>query len=260
MSELRPIYTQANCHPAYQLRWSITLFWRSAALCSDWLPQLKAATESDGIRILRHYAPDQATSQFLVSTRPNSAPKDIIRSVKGRLQHVVRDELPKAFRRNYSITSVGFSTREVIEGYVSSQVGHHQMADAAVQRRLKPFQICRSDVDLAAPLSTAHGRLVYNLHVVIVNEGRWCEVAEVVLKAIRRTVLGVAAKKQHRLSRAGLFADHLHLAVGCNVDQSPCDVALAYLNNLAYVQGMKPVYKFGYYVGTFGEYDFGAMK
>ena len=37
-------------------------------------------------------------------------------------------------------------------------------------------------------------------------------------------------------------------------------MALAYLNNLAYAHGMKEMYCRGYYVGTFGEYDMGAVR
>jgi hypothetical protein len=32
------------------------------------------------------------------------------------------------------------------------------------------------------------------------------------------------------------------------------------MNNLAYVQGMKPMFRFSYYVGTFGPYDRGAIR
>jgi len=42
--------------------------------------------------------------------------------------------------------------------------------------------------------------------------------------------------------------------------ESPLEVAVGYLNNLAYAQGMKRVYQYGFYVGTFGEYDLGAIR
>jgi hypothetical protein len=50
------------------------------------------------------------------------------------------------------------------------------------------------------------------------------------------------------------------LELGCGLEDSPLEVALSYVNNLAYTQGMKPVYQFGFYVGTFGEYDLGAIR
>jgi hypothetical protein len=70
----------------------------------------------------------------------------------------------------------------------------------------------------------------------------------------------VSRAKGYLLSRAGILADHVHLAVGCPIESAPCDVAPAFLNNLAYVQGMRPAYQYGAYVGTFGEYHQGAVR
>ena len=49
-----------------------------------------------------------------MSTTPGVAPSQLIRSIKGRLQHQVRRERPKAFRRNYSLHSIGSATRETV--------------------------------------------------------------------------------------------------------------------------------------------------
>ena len=46
---------------------------------------------------------------------------------------------------------------------------------------------------------------------------------------------------------------------GCKIDQSPEDIALGFLNSGAIALGMKPQFKFGYYAGTTGEYDLGAV-
>ena len=48
------------------------------------------------------------------------------------------------------------------------------------------------------------------------------------------------------------------MTLGCTAGDAPCDAALGYMNNLAYVCGMKAVLEFGFYVGTFGEYDLGV--
>jgi REP element-mobilizing transposase RayT len=80
-----------------------------------------------------------------------------------------------------------------------------------------------------------------------------------VMDRLLATVELAASKHGHRLSRAAILPDHIHLTLGCEVSESPEDVVLGYLNNCAYVQDMKPIYKFGYYVGTFGEYDRGAV-
>lgn len=55
-----------------------------------------------------------------------------------------------------------------------------------------------------------------------------------------------------------LVKGRLQLTLGCNVSESPAEVALSYMNNLAYACGMKRLFAFGFYVGTFGEYDLGV--
>jgi hypothetical protein len=70
----------------------------------------------------------------------------------------------------------------------------------------------------------------------------------------------ICRAKGYALSRAGILADHVHLAVGCPLEVALAEVALGFLNNLAYVHGMKAVFQFGAYVGTFGEYHQGAVR
>ena len=50
------------------------------------------------------------------------------------------------------------------------------------------------------------------------------------------------------------------MALGCGIGDAPLEVALGYLNNLAHVEGMKPVYQFGFFVRTFGSYDEGVIR
>jgi REP element-mobilizing transposase RayT len=172
---------------------------------------------------------------------------------------LVRDRLPKAFRGNYAIRSVGRVTREETEHYVADQLGHHQMADPRVQRRLERFQIVRPEVDLTQPQRTSHGLFWYNLHVVLVHQAREMEIREDVLGRVRDMILRVANAKGYLLSRAGILADHVHLVLGGPIEVAPDEIALAFLNNLAYVQGMRPVHQFGAFIGTVGEYTTGAL-
>jgi REP element-mobilizing transposase RayT len=143
---------------------------------------------------------------------------------------------------------------------VASQLGHHRAADPGVQRRLKEFQFVFADVDLSAEQFSAHGRYVYALHLVLVHEGRWREIGEDHLSMTRDMFFKVARKKGHRLSRLALLPDHLHATLGCGFQESPEEVALGYMNNLAYAHGMKPIFCQSYYVGTFGEYDMAAIR
>jgi hypothetical protein len=72
-------------------------------------------------------------------------------------------------------------------------------------------------------------------------------------------VVAAAGKHGYRLSTLGILADHCHMTMGCPMNSSPQEVALGFLNNGAFRFGMKPVFQFGYSVGTFGEYDRGAV-
>lgn len=255
-----PIYTSDSCAPAYQLRWSLALFGHADLPAAEaWFDPLACATEPDDVRLLEYCFKPPNVWQFLLSTKPRVAPSQIIWSVKGRLQHLVRSTHPKAFRRNFSLTSVGDVKRDVVEAYVGDQLGHHQLADVRVQERLAQFQLTFPEVELSQPIFSAHGQYVYNLHLVLVHQERWCEVREDRLKATQDMILRVARGKGHRLSRVSLCADHLHLTMGCPYEASPERVALAYLNNPAYAHGMAEVYRQGYYAGTFGEYDMGAV-
>lgn len=225
-----------------------------------WFNELAAALESDHIRLLGHRFAKPRVSQFGVSTRPDTAPLTIVNRVKGRLQHLVRDCWPRALKRNYALRSFGHVTRDAVEAYVASQLGHHRMADGRVQERLRRFQIRRSEVDLSQPRQTSHGLYWYNLHVVLVHRERWAETREDVLQPIHDMILKACDAKGWLLSRGGILADHLHLALGCTIEVAPADVAISFLNNLAYVHGMRPVYQFGAFLGTFGEYDQRAVK
>jgi hypothetical protein len=259
MSDLKPIYTRDNCRFACPLQWGLTVFWRQPDEGDSWYDELAAATELDGIRLLSHRFSQPDTSQFAISTKPHISPLLVVQRVKGRLQHLIRERLPKAFHGNYAIRSVGMVTRETVERYVADQLGHHQMADPRVQDRLKRYQIQCPDIDLSEPQRTSHGRYWYNLHIVFVHRERWTEVRDDVLQRVRDMILRSCEAKGFRLSRAGILAARIHLLLGCPIEVAPEEVALGFLNNLAYVHGMKPIYQYGGFVGTVGEYTTKAM-
>ena len=61
----------------------------------------------------------------------------------------------------------------------------------------------------------------------------------------------IAKAKGHLLSRVGVASDHLHITLG-DITESPSEIALAYMNNLAHAHGSKPVFQEGFYVGRLG--------
>jgi REP element-mobilizing transposase RayT len=134
------------------------------------------------------------------------------------------------------------------------------MADPRVQARFRDYQFCFPNVDVTAEQFSSHGRYRYCLHLVLVHESRWREIREDQLAITRDMFFKAPCQKRHSISRLALLPDHLHAALGCGFEESPEDVALGYMNNLAFAHGMQPVFCASYYVGTFGEYDIGAIR
>jgi REP element-mobilizing transposase RayT len=260
MSRPTPIYTQENCSFSCPVQWGLTVFWRTPETQDDWFSELTAATEPDGIRLLRHGFSEPGISQFAISTKIHVSPLSVVQRVKGRLQYLVRDRLPKPFRGNYAVRSVGNVTRQTAEAYVANQLGHHGKADARILARLERYQIERPEVDLSVPQRTSHGIYWYNLHIVLVHRERWTEIREEVLQRLRDMIIRASATKGYLLSRAGILADHVHFVLGCPIEVAPLDVVLGFLNNLAYVHEMRPIYEYGGFVGTVGEYTNKAIN
>jgi REP element-mobilizing transposase RayT len=256
-----PLYAPDNCRAAFELRWSLSVFWRAAApSVGNWLDALREATDQDGVRVLEHRFVKANVSQFLLSTAPETAPASMVRSVKGRLQHLVRAQVPKAFRRNYGVRSIGKVRGEIIQGYVRSQTQRHAMADAQVQTRVNALSIAGLGVGLFEPQQNSHAQFCYNLHLVLVNRERGPELRPGILERRRERLVAIAAKKAHRVGNGQILADHLHVTLGWNLGESPRDVAIGYMNNLAYAEEMKSIFEFGFYAGTIGKYDLNAVR
>ncbi len=117
-----------------------------------------------------------------------------------------------------------------------------------------PALICR------AVRQSSYGQYIYNLQLVLVYNSRGVDVRKEWLKTTREMTLGISQRKGHFLRSMGIAADHLHLLLGCGVAESPRDVAMSYMNNLAYAHGMARVFQFGFYAGTFGRYDLNAIR
>jgi len=257
---MEAIYTAENTKAAYLLNWGVTLFWKNQPITEDvWLENLSNATETDGVRILKHRTIPNNASQFFVSTKPHVAPAEMLKSIKGRLQHHVRSAMPKAFQRNYCVRSIGAARSDIVKNYIADQLGHHQMADARVQNRFREFQRTNANVELKQPSFSSHGEYWYNLHIVLVNRNRSNEVRKEVLEKLASTLERTATKHRHQLSQLAVLSDHIHISVRAEVTQSPASIALSYLNNGAYACDMRPVFQFSYHVSTHGEYDRGAV-
>jgi REP element-mobilizing transposase RayT len=253
-------YTSDNCKFAYQLRWGVTVFWRQCVDPGTWLEPFVSAIEKDEIRLLTWRQMDPLTTQFAVSTTPPLSPQFIVQRVKGRLQYSVRDIAPKALRPHYAIRSVGTQERKVVEAYIAKQPSKHPMASQRSQEVFEELVYIDENVNLAEPQNTIHGTWWYNLHLVLVHVERWRDADRRRLIETQKSIIRLADFQRWRLSRCSILADHLHVAVGCNLDESPESVALAMMNCAANVYGAMPVFSFSAFIGTFGEYDQRAVQ
>jgi len=80
------------------------------------------------------------------------------------------------------------------------------------------------------------------------------------LALIRDMTLRICVKKGYAASTVAVLPDHLHLAIRGAVAHAPEEIALSFLNNLAYVLDRRRWWQAGYYVGTFGEYSMAAVR
>lgn len=256
-----PLYTAANCRVAFQLHWSLTLFATQAwPERESWWQPLSDSVEPDGVRLLEFQQSETNGGQFLISSKPEVSPSQIIRSVKGRLQYLVRVAVPKLWRRHYSIVGVGDANNDVLQDYVGRQVRRHSMADPKVVDRLSETQFHDPSIDLAAHRTSTHGRFTNSLHLVLENTEHLIDIRPEWLATSRAMVIAACRKKGWLLSRLAIVGNHLHTLVGCDVADAPRDVALSLMNNLAFAHGMKSVYEYSFYVGAFGSYDHNAIR
>jgi len=212
------------------------------------------------MRRLEHRLTDESW-QITFSVIPLVTPIVFAARVKGRLQHALRQHGNDIqFRRKLSVRTIGDNTRADVEAYILKQVDKEQFADAHFRMEMREFTVQQADVDLAQPTVTNSGRYWYNLHVVLIVAQRHRLFDRRCLETVRNSSVRIAAKKGWAISILSVMPDHLHVALRGNLDQSPDEIALALLNNLAYALGQRPHLEPGYYVGTFSEYDMNAVR
>ena len=138
MQSPQPVYLPTNCDTAYQLNWSLSVFGKVRLPNPDaTIEQLQIAVALDNLKILEFKHREPNVVQFFLSSRPQYSPAQLIRSIKGRWQHLLRESSPIEFRRNYRITSVGDAKHDNLDAYVARQTSKHPMADNRVQSMLE---------------------------------------------------------------------------------------------------------------------------
>ena len=259
----KPLYNARDQQPAFALRYTWSGWVSKGDLQtlpeSSWT-ELAALWEKDGLRLLeRTIKPDSA--QLTFSTTPAVSPVFLAARAKGRLQHAFRTRTEQVdFSRKVGVRCVGENTSESVLAYIHSQVRNEEFIDPRFAEFLEQFTVVNSEVDLSQPTPTNSGRYWYNLHVVLVTDSRCRLIDEASLALIRDGSFRIAEKKGHQIAALSVMPDHLHAALRANAGNSPADVALAFQNNLAFMLKKGAIWRPGYYVGTFGEYNMNAIR
>lgn len=260
-----PLYTPSNIDsPAYHLRYSWN-GWPSDGTfpglpSEEFFALLESHWESDGIRRLETQWSSQHI-QFTCSVKPSVSPVLFVSRIKGRLQHALRQAgTPISFSRKVAFRSLGENKRNEVEHYVARQVTKAGFVDERFANFLRRFTMVNPAARLQNPTETNSGRYWYNLHLVLVTDSRMRFTDECSLSLIADMCDKVASKKSYVVGSRAVMPDHVHLALRGVIDESPEEIALAFLNNIAFEFGQKALFRPSYYAGTFGEYDMGAVR
>jgi REP element-mobilizing transposase RayT len=260
-----PIYNIQNLQPAFHLRYTWTGWPTDGTHFPEqpdepFFQELDKAWAIDYLkRISTRWSADEV--QLAFSTTPSVSPTLFVARAKGRLQHALRlAGTPVKFSRKVSFRSIGDNHTADVEGYIAQQVDKEQFVDPRFAVMLKRFTVIDESVTLDQPSESNSGRYWYNLHVVLVVADRARFRNEADFEKLDRALAGTAAKHGYQLAVRAWMPDHVHIALRGNITESPEEIALAIMNNTAYAMGQNAIWQWGFYAGTFSEYDVRALR
>ncbi len=261
----RPIYKPEHIRsPAYHLRYTWSGWPSSSRFAQlpsdDFFGELDRKWQSEGLRRLEmKWTP--SLIQMTFSVKPPISPVFFASRVKGRLQHALRNAgLQSKFSRKVGFRTIGENRTSIVNAYIKRQVDREKFVDDRFAGFMRQFTVTDPTIELDEPTETNSGRYWYNLHLVLVVNQRTRFVDNQSLRTIDRGCVRIASKRGYAIASRSVMPDHLHLALRGNIEHSPQEMALAFMNNLAYVMRQNAIWQLGYYVGTFGVYDMGAVR
>ena len=163
------------------------------------------------------------------------------------------------FSRKIAVRTLGENTRATVEAYIRDQLQHCELADPRYREILQRQAFTDPAVRLEDPVETLSGRYWYNLHLVLVTDGRW-RMGENEAARVRSGACAVAAARGYGVAKISIMPDHAHLAVRGRPEDPPRKIAETIQEETARQSGMLGLWKPTYYVGTFGEYGMAAVR
>lgn len=221
---------------------------------------LDKAWESDGFRRLETNWTKQII-QFTFSVKPSVNPILFCQRVKGRLDHTLRHhKMGIKFSRKVGFRTIGNNRREEVLNYINQQVAKEEFVDSRFAELIQEFTFSDDEIRLQEPTETTRARYWHNLHLVLVTAGRSRFTNRESLSKLSHQCTAIARKKECKIASRSIMPDHIHLALRGALDLSPAEIALTFMNNLAFAFGQNAIWTPSYYVGSFGEYDMGAVS
>jgi hypothetical protein len=232
---------------------------------------LGEAWASDGLEMIsRKWTPERIQITFRAD--PVAAPVFVTARAKGRLDHALRKSgHPTAFSRRVGFRTLGENTSPVVLRYLARQYDRADLADPKYINQLRAASWVNPDFNSADPQPTGHGRYWFDLHMVLVTEGRFrigrwinpldlrdatLEWGENLARTVNHTLSGHA---QPGVKSLAVMHDHVHVAFRGHISHSPHDMAGDLLTRLNRRAGCR-VMQERIYVGSFSEYSVHAIS
>ncbi len=175
--QFTPLYAADNQACTHNLVYTISAYPKHGG------PRFPASLASVSDGITAHWRRDGFALLELTATKdcveavfrvePHVDPITFTGRVKGRLQHACRQEgFAAQFSMKTSFRAIGPNTGETVENYLANQVDKEQLCDPAYEDLVRKYTQCNEAVDLSLATETRSGRYWYNLHIVLVLDGR----------------------------------------------------------------------------------------
>jgi putative transposase len=227
---------------------------------------LEGIASEFGIRVLES-ASDRTDLLALVSLKPDETISGCVGKLKGRVSKWLREalQLPQPedlLSRGYFACTVGKSSSEVVERYLSQQSEHHGYD----KRVLPPVHVESFNLSAAdeARVSPKHAAVIAQFHLVLATYWRRGVFGPQEGRAVTAEWLKSQTRLQMALLKASFLPDHVHIALRAHPSASPAELAVELMNIAqqvvferfpdAVIQARAPrLWQSSGYIGSYGD-------
>lgn len=210
---------------------------------------------------------DENHLRLLISLRPNHTVSEVVRKLKGNLQHrYLKEYSGKLLGKGYFARTSGKVSLERANDYLNRQVSHHGYQGGwtdALELRNTNFR--------SPAFSFAHCVSILNYHLVLSTQERKPVFDEDIAPKLFDYICGIGIKHDFLVERISFLPDHVHMTFEGMPSVGVEDYARVIMNNTQfwmnkYFDGVLKntdawnVWEPTYYAGTIGEYTTAQVK